>query len=444
VRIAYITAGAGNMYCGACQRDATLFLALTASGHDLLAIPLYTPLRTDYPPTSSMTPVFMGGITLFLDQNLSWFRHFPAFLRRQLDRPALLRTVSRLAIQTAPAKLGKMTVGMLAGLDGPHAAEIARLVHFLLHHFKPDVVNLGNVLLASLAAPLRAALNVPIVATLQGEESFIDGLNEPYRGQAMQLLRQHSKSIDRFVSCAAERVPVLARWLDVPAKRITVIPTGIDPQPFVPPAASTASASWAVAKADRHRPVILGYLSSIRPEKGLIVLVESMRELVQVHRRDVRLAVAGQILDRPYWTRIQETLRRHNLEQRVAYHGELDLSSKIEFLRACDLFVMPTLLPEQRALAAMEALAAGVPVIASRRGVLPELLARTEGGITVEPENAGALTFGILSLLDDPQAREAYAANGPRGIAAHYSPEAMARQTVAVYDALVRPNTAST
>jgi glycosyltransferase involved in cell wall biosynthesis len=440
VRIAYIAAGAGDMYCGACHRDATLFRALAASGHDFLAIPLYTPLRTDQPVSCAMAPIFMGGISLYLAQSLSIFRHVPAFVRRQLDRPALLRGISRLAIQTAPAKLGKLTVGMFAGRDGPHAGEIERLIQFLRQEFRPDIVNLSNALLASLAAPLRAALNVPIVSTLQGEESFIEALPEPYRGQTLALLRRHAKSIDRFVSCAAERVPTLATWLNVPLERITVIPTGIDPKAFAPPDSPVPPAASAPPNASGPRPTALGYLSSIRPEKGLDVLIESLRELVHVHGRHVRLAIAGQVLDKRYWKRLRDTIARHDLEQRVTFHGTLDLPSKIEFLRACDLFIMPTRFPEQRALAAMEAMAAGVPVIASRRGVLPELLARTGGGITVEPENADALALGIMTLLDDPPTLRTHAANGPRGIAAHYSPEAMARQSIAEYETLIRGN----
>jgi glycosyltransferase involved in cell wall biosynthesis len=435
VRIAYIAAGAGSMYCGACHRDAALFSALTAAGHDILAIPLYTPLRTDQSPACPMTPIYMGGISLYLAQSLALFRHLPEFLRRQLDRPALLRAVSRFAIQTAPAKLGKMTVTMLAGIDGPHAPEITRLADFLRNDFRPDIVNLSNILLASLAPPLRSALNVPIVSTLQGEESFIDALSEPYRQQATALLRRHATSIDGFVSCAAERVPVLAQWLNVPADRFTVIPTGIDPAPFAPPASAAASDSTA------SRTFTLGYLSSIRPEKGLDILTEALRQLVHDQKRNVRLAIAGQVLDKPFWKETQATIARHRLEPHINFHGELDWPAKIAFLHACHVFVMPTRLPEQRALAAMEALAAGVPVIASQRGVLPELLAATGGGFTVEPENPAALARATMRLLDEPETRQAFARNAPAGIAAHYSPALMAQRTISEYARRIQSRT---
>jgi len=426
MRIAYIAAGAGPMYCGACHRDAALFRALGSSGHPLLAIPLYTPLRTDLPVICSMSPVFMGGIGMYLEQAMALFRHVPAVFRRQLDRPGLLRGVSRMAIHTDPAKLGPLTVGMLAGTQGPHAGEIERLVDFLRRDFRPDIVNLSNSMLASLAGPLRSALGVPVVSTLQGEESFIAALPEPYRGQAIALLRHHAASIDRFVCCGQERVAAMAQWLDLPQERFAVIPTGLDHTLF---AAADASAP-------RPRgvgPVVLGYLSSIRREKGLDLLIESARQLVDEHRRDVRVAIAGQVLDAAYWRQVRRSIRRAGVQRRVSFRGELDLPAKVAFLRSCDIFIMPTRLAESRALVAMEALASGLPVVAAHVGVLPELLERTEAGLTVAPDDAAVLTHGILRLMNNaPLARE-FAANGPAAIARHYSPQAMARQTVAQY-----------
>jgi glycosyltransferase involved in cell wall biosynthesis len=428
VRIAYIAAGAGSMYCGACHRDAALFAALAAAGHELLAVPLYTPLRTDVPLACSTSAIFMGGVSLYLSETLSLFNHLPAAVRRQFDRPALLRGVSRLAVQTAPAKLGRLTVSVLAGVDGPHAAEIERLTQFLRHEARPDIVNLSNSLLASLAGPIRQKVGVPIVSTLQGEESFIDALPEPHRTQAIALLRQHAASIDRFICCGRDQVPAMSAWLGVPADRLAAIPTGMDHRPFAPLAPRVPRTTG---------PAVLGYLSSIRREKGLDLLIESLRQMVQTHGRDVRLAIAGQILDRAYWRQVQRTIRTAGLQDRVTYHGVPDLPGKVAFLRECDIFVMPTRLPESRALAAMEALAAGVPVVASRLGVLPELLDQTGGGLTVTAEDSDALSRGIMSLADNAELARTYSQNGPPAIARHYSPQAMAQRTVAEYHSLL-------
>jgi glycosyltransferase involved in cell wall biosynthesis len=413
------------MYCGACHRDLALFAALGAMGEELAVIPLYTPLRTDEPAACSMSPIFMGGVSLYLQMSLAMFGRLPAIVRRQLDRPALLRGVSRLAVQTAPEKLGRLTVSVLLGEQGPHAGEIDRLVQFLKREVRPDIVNLSNMLLASLAPPIRRELGVPVVSTLQGEEAFVAGLSEPYRRQAMDLLRQHAASIDRFICCARERVAPLADWLGVPAQRIAAIPTGLDAAPFA-----------AMQRQPRAPgPPTIGYLSAIRPEKGLDVLVGAVAELKRLHHREVHLTIAGQVLDRAFWKRVRKMIDDAGLC--VTIHGELDLRAKVDFLHRCDLFVMPTRLHESRAVAAMEAIAAGVPVIASARGVLPELLDTTEGGFTVEADDPLALARGIMGLLDDPAAAKRHSQNGPANLARHYLPRAMAQRTVEEYRSLV-------
>ena len=53
MRIAYLAAGAGGMYCGSCMRDNRLAAALIAQGRDVVLIPLYTPLKTDEPDVST-------------------------------------------------------------------------------------------------------------------------------------------------------------------------------------------------------------------------------------------------------------------------------------------------------------------------------------------------------------------------------------------------------
>ncbi len=118
MRIAYITAGAGHMYCGSCLRDNTLALALRAAGHDVLLIPTYTPTRTDEPNVSE-DRVFLGGINVFLQQHLALFRQTPWALDRLLDFPPLLRLATRWGVSVDPPPAGRD--------DGVDAARPGRL-----------------------------------------------------------------------------------------------------------------------------------------------------------------------------------------------------------------------------------------------------------------------------------------------------------------------------
>ncbi len=88
VRILSLTAGAASMYCGSCLRDNALAAELIRKGHDVTLLPFYTPTLTDEPNVSRQERIFFGGISVFLQQHVSLFRHTPQALDRLWDAPA--------------------------------------------------------------------------------------------------------------------------------------------------------------------------------------------------------------------------------------------------------------------------------------------------------------------------------------------------------------------
>ncbi len=74
MKIAYLAAGAGGMYCGSCMRDNRLAATLIAMGRDVVLMPLYTPLRSDEPEVGERR-VFYGGVNVFLQQRYRLLRH---------------------------------------------------------------------------------------------------------------------------------------------------------------------------------------------------------------------------------------------------------------------------------------------------------------------------------------------------------------------------------
>ena len=107
MRITYITAGAGGMFCGSCLHDNTLVAALIAQGHDALLVPTYTPLHTDEPDVSQKR-IFFGGINVYLEQHIPLFRHTPRLIDRLLNAPSLLRWAGRFAAKTRAEDLGDL------------------------------------------------------------------------------------------------------------------------------------------------------------------------------------------------------------------------------------------------------------------------------------------------------------------------------------------------
>src|SRR5579871_2583660 len=171
MKIAYITAGAAGMYCGSCLHDNTLASALLAGGHEVLLVPTYTPIRTDEEDVSQKR-VFLGGINVYLQQKLALFRHTPWIVDRLLDARALLRWVSRFAVKTEAEELGALTISMLKGEHGYQRKEIDKLVYWLAHDVRPDLIQLTNVLLSGIVHELKAHLRVPVLGMLQGDDVF--------------------------------------------------------------------------------------------------------------------------------------------------------------------------------------------------------------------------------------------------------------------------------
>ena len=223
MKILSITAGAAGMYCGSCYRDNSLAVELLARGHDVTLLPLYTPTTTDE-NNISQDRVLFGGISVYLQQHVALFRKTPRFLDRLWDSPAVIRTLAGRSISTDPRMLGDLTVSMLEGDRGVLRKEFDKLLDWLAAEPVPDVVNLPNSLLIGLAKPIRDALKRPVCCTLQGEDLFLEGLIEPYRQKAIDLIRRQVPDVDLFIPVSEYYVPVMSRLLNIPTDRMSVVP----------------------------------------------------------------------------------------------------------------------------------------------------------------------------------------------------------------------------
>ena len=423
VRILQFTGGAGEMYCGSCLRDNALAAELLARGHDVVLTPVYTPTRTDEPNVSGRQ-VFFGGISVYLEQRSPIFRKTPKALDRLWDSDWALRLATKRQIKVDPQSLGDLTVSMLKGEDGFQRKEIDKLLEWLRREARFDVINLPYSLLLGLAAPLKRALKSPICCTLQGDDLFLDGLGEPHRTQAMDLIRRASAHVDMFLPVSQYYLDYMASYLGLPRDRMRVAPLGINLQGY--------------SQRDAHRsgPFTVGYLARVAPEKGLHILADAYRILrSKPGVAATRLTAAGYLPPehQPYLDRVRSELRAAGLEAEFAYRGELDRAAKIEFLRSLDVLSVPTTYREPKGMFLLEAMAAGVPVVQPRHGAFPEIVEKTGGGLLVEPGDPAAVAEGLHTLMRDPARARALGEAGAAGVRQHYSAGAMADRVEAIY-----------
>jgi len=416
MRILHLAAGAGSFYCGACARDMVMARGLIKRGHDFQILPLYTPLRIEGEEPSPIGDVYLGGINAWLQQHSGLFRRLPAGLDRVFDHPALLRWASRFAIRTKPSQLGPMTVSVLAGRAGRQRKEVERLLDFLRSQEPPDLISITNSLLSGLAPALKQAHPVPVVCGLQGEESFVAGLPPRHRQQAQDLMRANAAHVDLFLAPGEAYADAMATFLDVPRARIAVVRPGLELAQYARPGPRPTA------------PFTIGYLSVIIPRKGLDLLVAAWLKLVEEGHDGIRLKVAGQVLDPRYLQGVQRTIARAGLTDRCEFFGEVELAQKIEFLHGCSVFAVPSRFAESRGIAVMEAMAAGVPVVAPNSGVYPELFRLVGGGVLHEPEDVGSLTAALRQVVTEAGEADAAAVRAVEGLQAHCGPEVTAAQ----------------
>src|SRR5262245_17342243 len=127
MHIAIVTAGGAGMFCGSCMHDNTWARALIAEGAEVSLIPAYTPIRVDE-DDQSQHPVFFGGINVYLEHKLPFWRMIPRALTRPLDAPWVINLASQIAVSSDARRLGSLTVAMLEGESGPHRREVEELV----------------------------------------------------------------------------------------------------------------------------------------------------------------------------------------------------------------------------------------------------------------------------------------------------------------------------
>jgi glycosyltransferase involved in cell wall biosynthesis len=345
-----------------------------------------------------------------------------------LDAPRLIKVLSSGSIAVSPHSLGAMTVSTLRGEQGHQRREIEKLIAFLADEPRPDVVSIPYTLLIALAAPLKRALGRPIAMTLQGEDLFLDGLVEPYRTQAMDLIRRQLGDVDMFIAVSEYYARFMQQYLGIPESKMRVAPLGI----------SLADLPAAPAPLARD-PFTIGFFARIAPEKGLHVLADTYRVL----RRErglppSRLRAAGYLPPehKRYLAGIRRRLEADGLAGEFEYAGAPDRAAKFRFLRQLDVLSVPSPYHEPKGLYLFEAMACGVPVVQPDHGAFPEILGRTGGGLLARSNAPADLADALMTIWNDPAAAAALGRQGIKGVRDHYTVERSADTALDVFEEL--------
>jgi glycosyltransferase involved in cell wall biosynthesis len=179
---------------------------------------------------------------------------------------------------------------------------------------------------------------------------------------------------------------------------------------------------------------LVGVVGQIAPRKGQLYLLRALpRMLAEVPH--LKVALLGPYHRQwPYVQRLRAILMRQGLAGRVKWVGPKD--NVQDYMQAFDVCVVPSL-QEPLGLVAVEALAAGTPVVASRTGGLPEIVTHEATGLLVPRKNSDALSDAIVRLAGDPDLARQLAARGRAQVLQRFQPQELTRQVEAIYERVV-------
>jgi len=260
---------------------------------------------------------------------------------------------------------------------------------------------------------------IPIVATIHGYTNAFPAVRV-YGHLDLLVLRRFPKvmAVSDYL-----RQELIASGL-APHQVVTVYHV-LDPDVFV----STISADRRQVRAElgigTHTPVVLT-VGRLNPEKGHRYLLESA-QLVCQYIHDLHVLVVG---EGPLREQLEVSARSLSLNAVVSFLGwRKDVAS---LMAASDLFVLPST-RDSFPMVILEALAIGVPVIATRVGGVPEIIRTGENGILVEPRDPEALARAMTWALTNPAQAGQLVRHGQAVVRQRFSVEAMVKATNCVY-----------
>jgi glycosyltransferase involved in cell wall biosynthesis len=179
-----------------------------------------------------------------------------------------------------------------------------------------------------------------------------------------------------------------------------------------------------------ERPTVL-YMSRLHPKKNVTGLLAAWAQVVEV-RPDAQLWVAGDG-DDDYVRQLHDTVRRYDLEKSVSFLGFVRGEEKQRVLREAWVFALPSH-QENFGVAALEAVAAGLPVVISGEVQLRSFIEEHDLGRVVDRTDPAAIAEGLRCLLTDESARARSAEEGPAAVEETFSVERVGQQLRALYE----------
>ncbi len=295
------------------------------------------------------------------------------------------------------------------------------LVHFVLPWWNSCEYGILGARLASVSARVVTYASFPEVI----DQRVYEGLSGAVRRQRHRFT---CNSVHKAISvCEINKRRLVANGF-YSSQKVPVIKVMVEPDHFACVDGSTDFRSnWGV---DRSQVliIVIGYLEEI---KGHRYLLQALPTILQLHPNVVVVFVGDGVLK----ASLEAQVRENQLVEKVVFAGWQEDVPGV--LAASDLLVLPSL-SEGLPFVVPEAMAAGLPVVATRVGGIPEAVIEGQTGLLVEPASPQGLEKAIVSLLDNPERARAMGKAGQARARDKFDVTRMVDETCGVYRDLLR------
>lgn len=186
----------------------------------------------------------------------------------------------------------------------------------------------------------------------------------------------------------------------------------------------------------QQKDIIIGIVSRLSEEKRHVDLLEAFAILAKKYP-DIKLLIVG---DGPLRGKLEAMTRRLKIDNRVSFVGfQKDVH---KYLGVMDIFVLPSR-TEGVPIAIAEAMACGLPVIASRVGGIPEIVDDQVNGILFDSGNVGELSSALAQIIEDPEKRKSFGTNAREKVYRSFHPDKFIESHCQLYRALLDQKAAS-
>ncbi|MGB9223502.1 glycosyltransferase family 4 protein [Mycobacterium sp.] len=290
--------------------------------------------------------------------------------------------------------------------------------------WRPDVVHAHDWLVAHPAIALAQFYDVPIVSTIHATEAgrhsgWVSGAISRQVHAVESWLARES---DSLITCSASMRDEITELFGPGLAETTVIRNGID------------AARWQFAARRQHPgPAELLYVGRLEYEKGVHDLIAALPRIRRTHP-GTTLTVAGEGTQQDW---LVEQTRKHKVLKATRFVGHLHHDDLLAALHRADAAVLPSHY-EPFGLAALEAAAAGTPLVTSNTGGLGEAVINGQTGMSCPPRDVAGLASAVRTVLDDPPAAQRRAHAARQRLTSDFDWQTVAKETAQLYLAAKR------